>query len=140
MTTGTPTREPDTEEKARQEHKEEKFTEVLKNIRKEDVVDYAKNNTTDTIAYGLLLLGIILLLFAPHLGQVLVGAVAGYYFGDEVFHFIKHLRIHIDEQPIVRSLIFAGVCLALFIEAPLIFITAILIAGLKQLIGPRTAA
>ena len=144
MTTGTQTQPPETEEKKQQAlplerqpmpgHKDEKLLDTLKNISKEDVVDYARNNTIDTIAYGVLILGIIMLLFTPYLGQVLVGAVAAYYFSVETYSFIKNVRTNVDHQPIVRSLIFAGALLALFIASPLLFVTAVVIAALKQLI------
>lgn len=105
----------------------------LKDVKKEDIMNYAKSNTLDTVAYGIMLLGIILLLFAPPVGQVLVGAVGGFYFGQELIAFLKNLRTYLEEEPIVRSLIFAGVCLALFIGSPLLFIAAIVAALLRQL-------
>lgn len=129
-----PTGKKPAEKKAPAENKSSKnFTDSLKNIKKEDVVHYAKNNTIETIAYALLIIGIIMLLFAPYAGQVLVGAVAGYFFGSELIDYIQNIRSFVDEEPIVRSLVLGGLAIALFIGSPLLFIALFVVAGIKYL-------
>jgi hypothetical protein len=107
----------------------------------EDLIDYFKNHTRETIAYVLLIVGILLLFYAPVYGGILVGVVAGIYFGDEVVAYIRNWTTYINTShgyaAVARHLISAGVAVAFFICAPAIFLGAALSIGIKQLfVGP----
>lgn len=111
---------------------------------KEDLKDYFKNHSRETISYILIILGILLLFFEPVYGGLLVGIVAGVYFGDEIVEYIKNWKTTIDLQDrysgIARHLIIAGIALAFFISAPPIFLGAAIAIAIRYLfIGPESA-
>lgn len=99
------------------------------------IFSFAKKNTRDTIAYILLLLGIIWLFFNPFYGGILVGAVAGLYFSEEILNFLRTIKDDIDNYGTARSLLIAGTLLALFISAPGIFVGAAIVIVLKELLA-----
>lgn len=103
----------------------------------EDLLDYFKNHTRETISYVLLILGILLLFYDPVYGGLIVGIVAGIYFGDELVNYIKNWKTSINSQnryvEVARHLIFAGLAIAFFISAPAIFLGAAVSIGIKQL-------
>lgn len=120
----------------------DKFTESLENLKKnekiEELYKYAKSNTGDTIAYVAMILGILILFFEPFYGGLLIGFIAGLYFSDEIARPLRSIEESIEELGMVRSLIFGGLLLGLFIEAPMIFIGLAIAVGLKQLIAPHS--
>lgn len=103
----------------------------------EGLLDYFKNHSRETISYILLILGILLLFYEPVYGGLLVGIIAGIYFGDELIHYIKNWKTSINSQnryaEVARHLISAGVAIAFFISAPAIFLGAAISIGIKQL-------
>lgn len=103
---------------------------------KGEIYEYLRGNTRDTIAYVLLVLGILLIYFEPIYGGLLVGIVAGIYFGEEIVKFIKDWKFFIDKEGIPRSLIVAGVIFAFFISAPAIFLGAFIALLVKQIFVP----
>lgn len=104
---------------------------------KDDLMDYFKNHSRETISYILLILGILLLFFEPIYGGLIVGIVAGIYFGEEVVNYIKNWKSSINSRDgyteVARHLIVAGLALAFFISAPAIFLGAAISIGIKQL-------
>ena len=104
---------------------------------KDDLLNYFKNHSRETIAYVLLILGILLLFSYPIHGGLIIGIVAGIYFGDEIVNYIKNWRTVIDSQSnyneMARQLILAGIALAFLISAPAIFLGAAISIGIKQL-------
>lgn len=111
----------------------EKFARRIKNEKMDNLYSYAKENTRDTIAYVLLVIGLILLFFQPFWGEIFIGVVAGFYFSDEIIAFCRNCERWIDQEGMVRSIIFGGALIAFFIMAPWIFIAAGVVAGLKYL-------
>lgn len=99
----------------------------------DNLVNYAKENTRDTIAYCLLVLGLVLLFFQPFWGELLIGIVAGFYFSDEIIAFFRDLERSVNREGMVRSIVFCGVAITLFIMAPMVFVGAAIVAGLKYL-------
>jgi hypothetical protein len=95
---------------------------------------FSTSTTRDIIAYVLLVIGIILLFFQPLYGGLIIGAVGGIYFSNEVIAFIRTIEAFIDEQGIARSIVLAVLTLAFFIAAPAIFVGAALVIALKFLI------
>lgn len=102
-----------------------------------DLLDYFKNHTRETIAYILLVLGLLLLFYEPIYGGLLVGIVAGIYFGDEVIDYLKNWKFSVNTRQhyveVARHLITAGLAIAFFISAPAIFLGAAISIGIKQL-------
>lgn len=133
MTTPTP-------EKPKDEKK--KLNETLESLKKnekiEGIYNYATNNTRDTVAYILMIVGIVLLFTNTFYGGLLVGLIFGYYFAPELLKYSQSVNDLIEEHGMVRSLIFGGLLLALFISAPAIFIGAALAVILKQILSPES--
>lgn len=109
-----------------------------KETKLDDLLSFAKENTRDTIAYILMVVGILLMLFdsTSIYGSLIVGIVFSLYFIKELAYFIKHASEISAENGIVKSLIFGGLLLSLFLRAPFIFIGIAIIIGLKLLLMP----
>lgn len=109
--------------------------ESLKSREKfDDIYNFAKTNTADTIAYIVLFIGIVLWIFQYFLGGLLIGLVAGFYFGEILILWAKNLRDYVEYEGVIRSLILIGVLLGLIIAAPSIFIGAIAAIGVRYII------
>lgn len=121
-----------------EEGKGKKLSETLDSLTKkeniESLVGYAKSNTRDTIAYILMILGLVILFFHPIYGGLLIGIITGFYFSSEILAIVKNLNDFIEQQGMVRSLILGGAALGFFILAPGIYIGIAVIIGIKQLI------
>lgn len=104
---------------------------------KGELLDYFKNHSRETISYILLIIGILLLFTEPVYGGLIVGIVAGIYFGDAVISFIKNWKAAIvsrnNYSEVARHLILGGLAIAFFISAPAIFLGAAVSIGIKQL-------
>jgi len=90
----------------------ERLTKKLDNLKNNESVDglfnFAKSNTKDTLAYILLIIGIILMFFEPRSGGLLIGLITGLYFSDEIIDIIKNFNGLIEEQGLVRVLVLAA--------------------------------
>ena len=106
------------------------------NFKKEnDIFAFAKKNKEQTIAYILLALGLLFLLFFNNLlGGLLIGMVAGYYFSCEIIHYIRNIGQIIGGQDKLRYVILTALLLGLFIAAPGIFIGAFIVAAFKNVL------
>jgi len=98
-----------------------------------DLLNYFKVHMRETITYILLVLGIVLLFFDQLYGGILVGLIAGIFFGDEIVSYIKSWASASDSKKVARNLIVAGIAFALFISAPAIFLGAAIAIAVKQL-------
>ncbi|MFI0435149.1 MAG: hypothetical protein ACH350_05415 [Parachlamydiaceae bacterium] len=112
--------------------------EKLSNL-KEEFLKYMKTHTENTIIYILLILGLMLMLFTSSLlGALIIGMVGGYYFASQIIYFIRNLTQLVGGQDQLHYVVLATIALGLFIEAPGIFIGAIIVATFKQvLISPQ---
>lgn len=119
----------------------EKLTKKLNNIKKGEKIDglfsYAKSNTKDTIAYILLIIGLILLFFHPHYGGLLIGIIVGLYFSDEAVFIATHLNELIDEQGLVRVLVLAALTASFIIVLPTLFLGIIIGAVIMRAIASQ---
>ncbi len=129
------------EEKVEESSAKGKFNETLDNLKKnekiEDIYNYAKSNTADTVAYVAMILGILILFFEPFYGGTIIGVVTGLYFSKEIMRPARNVEGFVEELGMVRSLIFGGLLLAFFIKAPMIFIGAAIAVLVKQLLLPE---
>jgi hypothetical protein len=124
-------------QKTRQETFEDRTRDSFRNFRDskkiEELYDYAQTNKEQTIAYILLALGLLFLLFFNNmLGGLLIGMVAGYYFSSEIFYYIRNIGQIIGGQDQLRYVVLTALLLGLFIAAPGIFIGAAIVATFKQ--------
>lgn len=104
-----------------------------KENKPDNLLNYFKIHIRETITYILLVFGIILLFFDQLYGGIIVGLVAGIYFGDEIVNFIKSWGTTTESRKVARNLILAGITIALFISAPAIFLGAAISIAVKQL-------
>lgn len=104
----------------------------------DDLLSYARGNPRDTIAYVLLIIGIILLFSGGYnfWGGVLIGLVVGFYFGQDILDLFKNSNYLAERLGYVKLLVLAAVALAFFIDAPGIFIGTAIALGIKQLAYP----
>jgi uncharacterized membrane protein len=115
-----------------------KFTDKINNLRNSENIDelynFARSNTLDTIALVVLFIGIILTTFSLFWGEVLVGFVAGYYFSLDVIDWGRHFQYFVEKEGVIRVLILGGLALALLIGAPGIFLGAAAAIGIKFIV------
>lgn len=121
-----------------EEKQKSKFTETFDNLKKNEKVDdfmgYVKANTRDTVAYILLIVGLVLIFFNSLWGGLIVGAVAGFYFQKELIDWFKNANEYIETQGLARSVILGGTLLALLIQAPGIIIGVLIVVALSYFI------
>lgn len=129
--------EPNSPNKKNEPSAKDKLAETFEKLKQEGLYTYAKSNTRDTIAYILLVIGLILLFFAPFWGGLLIGVVIGLYFANEILSVLTNINDFIDRQGLVKSLILAALALAFFIAAPAIFIGAALTVLARFLLADK---
>lgn len=119
------------------EHKPS-LSETLESFKRNANLDtflaYARSNVQDTIAYAVLVLGILLSIFQGFLGDLLVGLVTGFYFSRELLHFVRSYELFFQKYGLARSIVFLGLMFVLFISAPGIFIGAAIVTAAKVLL------
>lgn len=108
----------------------------FKKEKLEGLMSYAKDNVRDTIAYIVLIVGLILLFFQPFYGGTLIGLVVGVFFCNEITAIVKNVNGIIENEGMVRSLILGALVLAVFISAPAILIGVAVAVGLRLLVDP----
>lgn len=100
----------------------DKFKKQLADVDVKGTVDkvceFSSKNVGDTIAYAILLLGVLLTIFAPHaLGLLLVGIVGGFYFGEDRFAILQGLVNVEDRSRFFPAVILLGIIIALLVVA-----------------------
>lgn len=114
----------------------EKLESLRKNEKVEGICNYAANNTRDTVAYVLMIIGIVLLFSHFFYGGLIVGVIFGLYFAQEITSALRSLNDLIEHHGMVRSLIFGGLLLALLILAWPLYIGAGVAIGVKNILYP----
>lgn len=115
----------------------DKLEAFKKNEKVEGLYNYAANNTKDTVAYILMIIGIVMLFTHTFYGGTIIGILFGLYFSKELAQAFGNLNDLIEQQGMVRSLIFGGLLLGFFIMAPSIFIGIALAVGLRYILYPE---
>lgn len=103
------------------------------------LMDYIKNNTKDSIAYIVMVVGILLMLFdsyAPY-GGLAVGIIFSLYFASELIFVVTNIKDFIEEYGVVKSLVLGGTLLALFIKAPFFFIGMAAVIAIQLFVWPE---
>ena len=104
------------------------------NEKIKEIIDFAKHNVKDTIAYSFLFLGILISLFNPSMGGILVGFVSGLYLSKEFMYLIRHYQDVIIAQGVFKSFVIAGMFLYILLIAPYLFFGIGLAIALKYFI------
>jgi hypothetical protein len=105
----------------------------------EDLVHYVKENTRDSIAYVLMIVGLLLMLFDAYsnYGSFLVGIIFALYFANELVFVATNVKDLIEEYGVVKSLVLSGVLLALLIKLPFLLFGMAVITLLKIFLWPE---
>lgn len=109
------------------------WTQATDSNSVDSVLNYAKTNTRDTVAYILLLTGLLLLFFSPGYGGILIGIIFGLYFSHEIYDSFKNFDQFLEVHGFVKTLVFGALLLAFFISAPFIFLGTVLAVALRQI-------
>lgn len=103
------------------------------------LLDYMKENTKDSIAYIVLVVSILLMLFdeySPY-GGLVVGIIFSLYFANELAFFTMNIKDFIEEYGFVKSIVLGGTLIALCIKAPFLFIGMAIVTIIKIFIWPE---
>jgi hypothetical protein len=109
------------------------------NEKIDDAYGFVKTHPLDSIAYALLIIGLITFFFKPYLGLALVGIVVGIYFSTEILDFFKSFNDFLRHQGTFRVFVLGGALLVLLLAVPMFFVGAALAVALKALITNETA-
>ncbi len=100
--------------------------------------NYIKENTKDSIAYVVMVIGILLMLFDPYVpyGSLAVGIIFSMYFVNELSFVLMNIKDFVEEYGLVKSLVLGGTLLALFIKVPFFFIGVAVVLAIKLFVWP----
>ncbi len=135
-------RTPNSEEPDGQKNKASNQTDA-KNPAKEVVQNIyliARSVQRDTIAYAVLVIGLLLTPWIPLWGGALVGIVFGIYFCDEMLSRVKGFRKYLEEEGTAKSIVFAGAIVAILIWLPTLVLGAIAAVGIMALVRRSSGA
>lgn len=110
------------------------------NKSKDDLLGLIKTNGKDTIAYILMVIGIILTLFQSFWGGLIVGIVLGYFYKKEITDLVQNYPKIIEKEGLVKSVILGGSLVTLLIGSFSFFIGVAIIVALYFLIGKDLSA
>lgn len=110
------------------------FDSIFEKNRMDRIYNQASSNMRDTLAYVLMLTGLLLLFYEPAYAGALIGVIFGLYFSSEIVYLFKNYQQIVDREGLTRSLLLAGLFIAFFICAPFIFFGAIVAVAVKQLL------
>ena len=116
-----------------------RFSKTTKKEEKKvkgDLLSFMKENTKDTIAYVLLIAGIMMMFFdeVAIYGGLILGVVFGLYFAKELAYLATNAARLIEEEGIPKSLILGALFLIIIIKVPFLFIGAAFVAILRTFI------
>lgn len=104
------------------------------NEKYDEWYNYARNNPKDTIAVVLLIIAIFLIPFHLFWGGIILGAVIGIYYADEIINKIRNFKTYVERTSLLNSIIPIGILIGLFLAVPTIFLAAAAVAGIKFLV------
>lgn len=87
------------------------------------------------LIYGFLVISLFFLLFAPFIGGLLLGGLAGLIFSNEILDNVTRIKEAIEEDEISRGVILGVLCLAFLITTPGIVIGAAVVVIIKKLLS-----
>lgn len=115
------------------------FSEGWENLKKNNrlhrLYDYSKQNPKDTIAYILLIFGIIFFFFNAFFGSLLIGIVLGFYYFSEFNFFFQHLNEFIEEQGLVRSIVALAAMLVIAFGIPGLILGTVFSIVIRRIVG-----
>lgn len=116
----------------------DKIEEITHHEKVEGFYNFTKTNTGATIAYIILFVGVLLSIFQPFVGGLLVGIIAGVYFGDKILDWMLHAKDRIETNELILNLILGGVILGVFVQAPGIILGIAAVIAIKYLMSQKS--
>ncbi len=116
----------------------DRFDEFSRSPKVEGFISFTKSNMGATIAYVVLFIGILLSIFHPFLGGLLIGVIGGIYFGDNILRWVLELSEQMDTEDLIKNLILGGIILGLFVQAPGIVLGTALVMAFKYIMSQRS--
>lgn len=97
--------------------------------------EYISCHKSQSLIFAFLVLGLLLLLFSDSwFGGLILGGVIGYYFSPDIVFYLRNLGHHFSGEERMRNIILAALLLGILISSPGIFIGAVVIAALRQVL------
>jgi len=113
---------------------EEQISHLHAEEKMEELYSFTRTHTLDTVAYAVLIAGIIISIFSHFWGGILIGVVAGLYFTGEVMFAIKHFSHYVEKYGVFKTFVLGGVLFGLFIARPMLFVALAATIGIKLVI------
>ncbi len=103
--------------------------------RYDALTEYIKKNPKDAIAYILMVISLLMILFNFYTdyANLIAGIIFGLYFADELAFLVTNVKSFVEEYELVKTLVLGASLLVLCIQVPLFFIGAAIITGIKIL-------
>ncbi len=98
------------------------------------IVKFAKENRFDTIAYILMVVGVLAYIFNPMVGGLMVGGIAGFYFSESIYNWVMQLGKTFDQLGIFRSVVLGGFLLCLVISSTFLLLGVALSAAIMAIV------
>lgn len=103
-----------------------------------EIVEFAKSNRFDAVAFALLIFGFILTFFVKEWGSLIVGAVFAFYYRVELIGFVSNLKEYIERVGTYKFLVFIISFVLLVLIYPFFFVGAALTCGVYALMNARS--
>ncbi|MBA3603380.1 MAG: hypothetical protein H0W50_07020 [Parachlamydiaceae bacterium] len=107
-------------------------------VHYDELTEYIKNNPKDVIAYILMIISLIMILFGSYFeyaryANLIIGLIFGLYFSEELAFLVTNIREFIEEYNLVKALVCGGTILALCLQVPLFFLGVAIITAIRIL-------
>jgi hypothetical protein len=84
----------------------------------ENFFQFLKKNKWEIFAYVVLIIGLLLTIYEPFIGGLLVGAILGIYFSEKTKDALSGFKDFLSHEGIFRGFILVAGAIALFIASP----------------------
>jgi hypothetical protein len=100
----------------------------------ESILDFAQNNSLDTVAYISLVLAILFSLMNMMLGSLAVGVIMGIYFAPEILGFGGRVNDYLGDKGLFRIVLLITFAVFLALTIPYFFIGSAAAVGVRAII------
>lgn len=98
------------------------------------IVNFAKENRFDTIAYVAMVIGVLLYIFNTLIGGLIVGGIAGFYFADSIYEQFSRASETLERLGTFRSVVLGGFLLCLAISSTYLLLGVALSAAIMVIV------
>ena len=108
---------------------------------KETIAPDPSSGLAKVATYGLLIIGLLMIVFSNIFGGgLLVGLVGGYHFAPEIAFYLRNIHNIFSTQGQLRAVALAGLILGFLLTTPGIVIGAVIAAAVAHMINGETLA